>query len=210
MFSAAIRWGVVCSLALAGAAPGQCQKGGGGQPRMMGGMRGPGLCQPRMTGIGPRPGSPGRQMTGGPPQNPGLMGGVPQNPGLVGGLPQNPGLSTVPTLPRLLTGSQELQQSLTELITQLRDLADDPGLSPTQQRKLRAALTTASKKSERQEDLLAAIAMRQGKGLLVGSDQARLVAIVQQQQALLQALEGYRVGAAKAVMRPKLAANQPR
>jgi hypothetical protein len=186
MFTAAVRWGIVCSLALTGAVSAQCQKGGGGggggPPRMAGG-------QPRMVGLVPRM----------PPGGPMLV-----TP------PANPGLTTVPPAQRLLTTAREQQRLLTEMITRLEDVAEAPGLNPAQRRKLRSALTSAEKKLDRHEGQLMGIVARHEKGLLIAADQPRLMALTQQQQAELQALESYRQGAAEILARPGLKANQAR
>ncbi|NBO93028.1 MAG: hypothetical protein EBV06_12065 [Planctomycetia bacterium] len=199
MFTQAIRWGVVLSVLLVEVANAQCQKA----------TRGPtGSSRPR-------------GLIGEPPRMPGLMAHLPQgNPGVNAMLPQNnPGLNAqlqpgpflmaMPQGPRLLLAtSLDQQRALQDTIADLEELADDPRLSEAQRRRIRSALTVANRKWANQDNQLTLLATRQEKGMLNEADRAKVMTVLQQQDALLQSLQAYRQGAAVAVNRPKLEANR--
>jgi hypothetical protein len=120
-----------------------------------------------------------------------------------------PVLTATPTQPTLQTAEQQ-QRQLVAAVTALQDLQDDPALTQARQKRLKATVTSALKKVEKQDDLLSSLQERQLNGRWTAADRQRLAALIAQQRALAVSLEGQRTAADLAIALRALRANQPR
>lgn len=181
------------------AAQAQCKGGGKQGGSSMRGQAG----APPMGGMSMRVqcGSPQMGGTSMSTQGMGRMGGPNLNTAA-------PGLPNV-NRPTLQTATTR-QQQLIGLITSLSKAQDSPALRTAQQRKLQNALATAMKKVEKQDEWLTGLQDRERSALWNVTQQQRLHALLEQQAALLTALEQYQAAVAQAMDARELQAKAAR
>ena len=182
---AAVLAALVIGLLLAHAeARGQCKSGGGGPGRSLQGRQ---------------PGPPVGQLQLSTPQTQQL--GTPLSV---------PVQTATPTTQPTLQTAEQQQRQLVASVTALQDLQDDPALTQARQKRLKATVTAALKKVEKQGDLLSSLQERQLNGRWTAADRQRLAALIAQQRSLAVSLEGQRTAADLAIALRALRANQPR
>jgi hypothetical protein len=179
---------VASALALAGLAAeavAQCKGGGRGGPGQQGG-------QTMQRGLGQQSGQLMQRGSGlttqQQPRYLQTQQTAQQQPGIGLQQPVDPAQS--------LQTARKRQQQLTDLVTTLQDMQDEPRLHQTRQKRLRSTVTAALRTMQKHDDLLSALeAVLQQKGTLGLQQLSQLSGLLTQLANLINALDVQRAAA---------------